>query len=435
MNLHRQENQMPRLAITSAFLAALLAGCATPSVDRGFVVRTDLRTTDCEGNASPEDIHATPGSSDPFNFLNLRENPLRVEGQPDRRPKVRDCTKPSGEVPRTAGLALKRGDTLYLGTGAVGPAFQADKLPRPIHTPAALAGPVKVTLRSVHPTAGRLYAEEDMLLAAALSMARAPKLKIEASDLAPALDRQQVLLWNSLMGHLRLWRSSVGNPPPGVRPALALLVDSGSWCLDVRSRLSADDADRRELTRFFTGTEGDCPGGEASRSNIEFSRITNPARNAVQAIATAPKPSGGYYPDPHQLALFTQVTVDLNGARIGAHDSASSTGAWTLLDWHQAEICKDKAGQPLTLAAFRMRDGHWVHVKQPVDTEATVGVRLVFTQTLQAREFFAKGHWSQRWKRVLDTEDLDKLYPRDLSEVRWSGEPADAAMCLISSTR
>ena len=425
---------MPRLALASAFLAALLAGCTTPSVDRGFVVRTDLRTTDCEGNASPEDIHATPGSDDPFNFLNLRENPLRAEGQPDRRPRVRDCTKPAGEVPRTAGLALKRGDTLYLGTGAVGPAFQANNLPSPVHAPAALAGPAKVTLRSVDPTAGRLYAEEDMLLAAALSMARAQDVAT-STPLANALDRQQVLLWNTLVDHLRLWRSSVGNPPPGVRPALALLVDHASWCLDVRSRLGADGADGRELTRFFSGREGDCPGGGDPRPHIEFSRIVSPARNAVQAIASGQKPSGGYFPSPHQLALFTQVTVDLHGARIGANDRASSTGAWTLLDWHQADICRDNAGKPLRLAAFRMRDGHWIHVKQPADAKATVGVRLVFTQTLQAREFFDKGHWSQRWKRVLDTDDLDKLYPRDLSAVRWSGEPADPAMCLIGSTR
>lgn len=124
---------MPRLALASAFLAALLAGCATPSVDRGFVVRADLHTTDCEGNASPKDIDAAPESPDPFNFLNRRE----IEGQPVQRPNVKDCTKPFGEVPGAAGLALKRGDTLYLGTGAVGPALDENGLPRPVHTPAA----------------------------------------------------------------------------------------------------------------------------------------------------------------------------------------------------------------------------------------------------------------------------------------------------------
>lgn len=428
---------MPRLAFALALLAALLAGCSTPSVDRGFVVRTDLRTTDCAGDASPSDINATPSNSNPFNFLNLEEDAWVPEGQPDHRPKVRDCTKETGEVSRTAGLKLQRGDTLYLGTGAVGPAFQQNGLPNTLYAPAALSGPVKVTLRSVEPRAGRLYAEEDMLLAAALSMARSSGLATSTA-LAETLDRRQLLLWNTLLDHLRLWRSSVGLPgegAPGARPALALLVDHASWCLDIRVRLDAEPGERDQLTKYFSGDAESCPGGGDPRPHIEFSRIARPARNAVQAIAMGPRASGGYFPSPHQLALFTQLAVELRGARIGAGDAASSTGAWTLLDWQQADICKDKAGTSLMVDAFRMRDGHWVYVKRPADGEATFGVRLVFTQTLQAREFVTKGHWSQRWKRVLDGADLDKLYPRDLRAIRWSGEPADPAMCLISPAR
>lgn len=428
---------MPRPAFALALLAVLLAGCSTPSVDRGFVIRTDMRTTDCAGEASPADINATPSNSNPFNFLNLKEDAWIPEGQADHRPKVRDCAQETGEVPRTAGLKLQRGDTLYLSTGAVGPAFQPNGLPRILHEPAALFRPVKVTLRSVEPRAGRLYAEEDMLLAAAMSMARSSRLETSTA-LAETLDRRQLLLWNTLLDHLRLWRSSVGLPgegAPGERPALALLVDHASWCLDIRRRLDAEPGDRDQLTKFFSGDVARCPGGGDPRPNIEFSRIARPARNAVQAIAMAPGASGGYFTSPHQLALFTQLAVDLRGARIGAGDAASATGAWTLLDWQQADICKDKAGTSLTVDAFRMRDGSWVYVKGPTDAEATFSVRLVFTQTLQAREFVTKGPWWRRWKRTLDAADLDKLYPRDLTEIHWSGEPADRAMCLISSAR
>lgn len=308
---------MSRLAF--ALLAALLAGCSTPSVDRGFVVRTDLRTTDCAGNASPSDINAAPSNSNPFNFLNLEEDAWVPEGQPDNRPKVRDCTKETGEVSRTAGLKLQRGDTLYLGTGAVGPAFQQNGLPNPLHAPAALSGPVKVTLRSVEPKAGRLYAEEDMLLAAALSMARSSGLATSTA-LADTLDRRQLLLWNTLLDHLRLWRSSVGLPgegAPGERPALALLVDHASWCLDIQTRLKAEPGDRwicvAHASVLATRLRRQAPG-RCSIGNRPTSARTRPARRSrwtLSACATGvgcissgrpmrkrPSASGWYSPRP-----------------------------------------------------------------------------------------------------------------------------------------
>jgi hypothetical protein len=427
---------MFRHMIAGAMSVLVLAGCAVPALDPGFIVRTDLATTDCAGKAVLP-VDATPGGSDPYNFLNLREAlAAPPSGQPDERLRVQDCLHPHTDVLRAAGLRLQRGDVLHLGTGTVGPAYQNDGLPNRLHVPPTLAASVQLTLRTVDVKNGRLYAEEDQFLAAAFSMAGRSDTQRLSPGLAAALDRQQILLWNTLVDNLRVWRRPVPEQAPERpvtgRPALSLLVDQARWCDAVSKHLAGDAtaADRRELTAYFSGTADACPGDANLTSNVEFSRITNVARSALQAIAVAPKPSGGYFVSSPQMALYTQVTVDLKGARMGT-GSVSSSGAWTLADWQAAQICRASDGRDLRIVGFRLNDGKRVDVSVNNVHAPTLAIRLAFTQTEQSRRFQGLGHWSERWRRFIDRADLDKLYVRDIREIIWDGEPTTPSMCRL----
>lgn len=421
-----------------AAAACLLGACATPHISPGFILRTDLATTDCNGNAA-KDIGATPSGNgseaDALNFLNDGD---RVSSTTVLAP---DCHTPGRTLARANGLRLQRGDVLSLATGVVGPFYEtadnggAQKL---AHFPASAHAPLHITLRSINTATGRLYPDEDTFLAAALSMAARNKDQIKTAGLAAALHRRQNLLWNTLVDNLRIWRRPVAqDPAPNgaaltERPSLILLVDHANWCEALRNSLAdpAAQADSAELTAFFSGTDAPCKSHAAS---VEFGAVTNYARSAVQAIAVAPKPSGAYFVKSPAMAVYTQFGVSLKGARMGT-GSASGSDAWTLADWQASQICRSREGRDLAIEALRMHDGSWVYIQTAADAHATFAVELVFTQSLQERRFVPSVHWSQRWKRVIAPFDLDKLYADDVRQVRWKGEPATPSMCSIQPT-
>ena len=416
-------------ALTAAAASVLVIGCATPVLDAGFVVRSDMNTTDCAGHTQG-DINAV--ASGAFDFLKVKEPGDVVE--------VDDCAHPGGKTTRAAGLALQPGDVLFLSTGVVGPAYQSGGNPFKVTTPANVASPAGLALRRVDADRGRLYLQEDQFLAAAFSMAgRYPHQALPpGNQLAVALDRRQAILWNRLIDNLKLWRlPNLAGAPVSERPALVLLVNHGSWCDDVRSdlkSLSEATNDVEALTTFFSGTANACPGDQTSdrkKLTTEFSRITDQARSALQAVASMPAAAGAYPATPSQLALHTNVTLQVKGARIAAGETYHGNAHWTLSDWEAAGICKSETGAPLFIKAFQLRDRKWVYLVSEGDREPTLEVELVFSQSRQARRFVERGRWFEQWRRVMAHADLDKLYPSDLRAVTWNSPPAEPAMCLF----
>ncbi len=409
------------------FVAGLwLSGCATPSLDRGFVIRTDLRTTDCLGEAAEGDINVQTDS--PYDFLTRKT--------PGENREVDDCIRGT-KVLRAAGLALRPGDVLFLATGPVSPRFAGNNKPAEVMFPTAVAAPVGLALRKVHPVNGRLYQEEDVFLAGAFAMAGRKKdqVIVQREPLAHALDRHQLVLWNTLIDSLRLWRPLDKDENKSGRPGLVLLIDYAKWCGDLRARIRGANDDVRALTVYFSGTEGECPGDddETERRKLtrEYSLVTNPARSALHAIASEPRAAGNFPSANTEVALHTNLTVQVKGARIGATETYNGNTHWTLADWESAGICVDEAGAPIAIQALQMRDGRWVYLKTDEGPVPTMAVQLVFTQSLQIRRFVAIGPWYKRWQRVLARGDLDKLYASDIRAVTWTAPPADSAMCVL----
>lgn len=435
-----------------AAAACVLGACSTPQISPGFILRTDLATTDCQGkpakdigatpsgpldeaDAPAKDIGATPSEprdeADALNFLN---DGARVA---DTAVTAPDCRGRGQPLARANGLRLQRGDVLSLATGVVGPFYESiddGGAQKRAHFPASAHAPLHITLRSIDTASGRLYPDEDAFLAAALSMAGRHQDQKKTAGLAAALHRRQNLLWNTLMDNLRVWRRPVAQDVTEYgatlteRPSLILLVDHNKWCEALRNGLadSAAQADGAELAAFFSGTDAPCKSHKAA---VEFGTVTNYARSAVQAIAVGPKPSGAYFATP-AMAVYTQFGVSLKGARMGS-GSASGSAAWTLADWQASQICRSREGSDLAIEALRLHDGSWVQIQSPADAGATFAVELVFTQSLQERRFVPTVHWSQRWKRVIAPADLDKLYARDVRQVHWKGVPAAPSMCSI----
>lgn len=411
------------------FVAGLwLSGCAAPSLDRSFVIRSDLRTTDCTG-LPQADINVQTNSGQ--DFLTQRTPGEKVE--------VADCVS-GAMVQRAAGLAIRPGDVLFVSTGAVGPRFAGNGKPYDVMFPSVVAAPVGLALRKVDPVHGRLYQQEDQFLAGAFAMAARGKDQVvpDTVPLVAALDRRQPVLWNTLIDNLRLWRPVDNDRTKSGRPGLVLLVDYGKWCNDLRSRLRAapgtqQDADA--LTAYFSGATGKCPGDdvEAERPKLarEYSLVTNPARSALQAVALGPTAAGGFPSATTDVALHTNLTMQVKGARMAMAETYNGNAHWTLADWESAGICVDAGGVPLSIKALRMRDGKWVYLESSSDKVPTMAVKLVFTQSLQTRRFVEQGPWYERWKRVLARSDLDKLYPADIRSVTWTAPPADPAMCLL----
>jgi hypothetical protein len=420
--------------LSAVILASLLlSGCSTPTLAPGFVIRTDLNTTNCSGSDVTE-IDAKPSGG--FDFL-------KVKTPGDSIP-VEDCTRAGGTVPRTAGLGLQMGDVLLMSSGIVGPSYQAGGAPEKVGMPATIAGPSSVTIRQIHPTRGRLYPEEDQFLAASFSMAarHSNQVLTAKAPLSLALERRQILLWNTLMQQLRLHREpddpvSVGARSP--RPALALLVRRGEWCDRVRSELGAlgaagdpnAGADATALTTYFSGIANRCADNEAELSQqvFDIAQVTNLPRSALQAVASVPQPRGVFPARGSTLAIHTHVAVRLQGARIGSSHGSSGEAHWTLADWESSGICRSLSGEPLKIHAVQTLDGDRVYI-QP-GGPVTFEVRLVFTQTQMGRSFVPLVPWYSRWKREIVAADLDKLYAADVRSVTWSAEPASPAMCTL----
>lgn len=417
-----------RLSSGCLLLAACLglSACSTPSLDRGFAVRADLATTDCNGRL-PDD----QSDGGPFNFLTQK-----TPGEPI---EVRDCVT-EGKVQRAAGLAVKPGDVIFVGTGAVAPLLGLDKKPFNVMFPAVVAAPVGLVMRKVDPVRGRLYQQEDQFLAGAFSMAARTQNQVlqDSTALAQALDRQQLVLWNALIDSLRIWRPRDTWEGASSRQGLGLLVDYGRWCDGIRQQLGGaadNDKDRRAITEYFSGVGGRCPGDDPgddlNQKTREYSLISNVARSALHAVAHGPKAQGGFPSQHTDVALHTNLTVQIKGARLASTQTYGSSAHWTLADWEGAGICQDERGKPLQINALQMRDGKRVYVQSQADPSTTLAIQLVFTQSLQARRFEDTVPWFMRWKRVVGRQDLDKLYPADIQSVTWSAPPADPAMCLL----
>jgi hypothetical protein len=221
------------------------------------------------------------------------------------------------------------------------------------------------------------------------------------SEAQSQLDVAQVTLWNLLVDHLVLFKSTAEQPPQ-------LAVKTADFC-------GESDLPKVVKAHFL-----DC-----DQTLQELRRIG--ALGSTLAPVTIPRGNlgSGAADDPYRFYQGNQVGV--SSAQLERHSASmrnllGDEARWSLADWESSGICVDKDSRVLRIRAIYLRDQPWRPLRVLPSNSDQKAKWRVSLQPDGHRAILATPDDEHPEPETISLDSLPMLFPADVSALDWDLE-------------